>query len=202
MGAGFGVVASVLTRLYRKFRRGRRLALGGTELIEQGVFRSERWRRNGDPPCLPDRAATKEGSNMSKDVGQTRMTSPSLPARRCTTRTDRSSDRSAGTPPTGSRSRSERAAQPAGTTQRDHPGTGVRRGVPDVALFGVRRDGRPRERDAGHVSGVWCARGVDLRGRRGLTAVQLPWQRPRRRGVQIPGQGRATTGALLVPLSG
>jgi len=26
-----------------------------------------------------------------------------------------------------------------------------------------------------------------------------PWQRPRRRGVQIPGQGRATTGALLVP---
>ncbi|ACM57038.1 hypothetical protein [Halorubrum lacusprofundi] len=38
---GLGVVASVLTRLYRKFRRGRRLALGGTELIEQGVFRSE-----------------------------------------------------------------------------------------------------------------------------------------------------------------
>jgi len=40
MGAGVGC-GRLLTRLYRKFRRGRRLALGGTELIEQGVFRSE-----------------------------------------------------------------------------------------------------------------------------------------------------------------
>lgn len=36
---GSGVVISVFTRLYRRARRGRRLALGGAGLIEQGVLR-------------------------------------------------------------------------------------------------------------------------------------------------------------------
>ncbi|WP_418285261.1 hypothetical protein [Halorubrum sp. DTA46] len=36
---GSGVVISVFIRLYRRIRRGRRLASGGAELIEQGALR-------------------------------------------------------------------------------------------------------------------------------------------------------------------
>ena len=37
---GSGVVISVFVRLYRRTRRGRRLALEGAELIEQSALRS------------------------------------------------------------------------------------------------------------------------------------------------------------------